>query len=55
MNSFYPKVYVVTDGVYSDRHIVGVFDSKYKAEKYVEHNRNSKYYDQHDIEEYDLE
>lgn len=41
-------VYIVTDGQHSDYHIVAVFSSKAKAEKYIADNRVG------DIEEYIL-
>ena len=43
------KVYVVTSGEYSDYHIVGIFDSREKAEEYINH---STYSDLNDVEEY---
>lgn len=45
------KVYVVTSGDYSDYHIVGIFDSREKAEEYINHSANS---DLNEIEEYNL-
>lgn len=45
------KVYVVTAGDYSDYHIVEIFDSREKAEEYVNHSTDS---DLNDIEEYNL-
>lgn len=45
------KVYVVTAGDYSDYHIVGIFDSREKAEEYINY---STYSDLNDIEEYNL-
>ena len=45
------KVYVVTAGEYSDYHIVGIFDSREKAEEYINY---STYSDLNDIEEYNL-
>ena len=35
------KVYVVTAGDYSDYHIVGIFDSREKAEEYINHSTDS--------------
>ena len=45
------KVYVVTAGDYSDYHIKGIFDSREKAEEYINHSTDS---DLNDIEEYNL-
>lgn len=45
------KVYVVTAGDYSDYHIKGIFDSREKAEEYINHSADS---DLNDIEEYNL-
>ena len=45
------KVYVVTAGDYSDYHIAGIFDSREKAEEYINY---STYSDLNDIEEYNL-
>ena len=45
------KVYIVTSGYYSDYHIVAVFDSKEKAEEYVD---SSPQYDIHEPEEWTL-
>lgn len=35
------KVYVVTAGDYSDYHIEGIFDSREKAEEYINHSANT--------------
>jgi len=45
------KIFIVTDGQYSDYHIVAVFLSKEKAEHYAKYN--SGYYDSCRVEEYD--
>ncbi|MBO5080351.1 MAG: hypothetical protein J6B82_05665 [Bacteroidaceae bacterium] len=45
------KVYAVTSGEYSDYHIKGIFDSREKAEEYINY---STYSDLNDIEEYNL-
>ena len=45
------KVYVVTVGDYSDYHIKGIFDSREKAEEYINHSASSEL---NDIEEYNL-
>jgi len=45
------KVYVVTAGDYSDYHIKGIFDSREKAEEYINHSTDS---DLNEIEEYNL-
>lgn len=45
------KVYVVTAGDYSDYHIKGIFDSREKAEEYINHSASTKL---NDIEEYNL-
>lgn len=45
------KVYVVTAGDYSDYHIKGIFDSREKAEEYINHSASSEL---NDIEEYNL-
>ena len=45
------KVYVVTAGDYSDYHIEGIFDSREKAEEYINHSANTEL---NDIEEYNL-
>ena len=36
------KVYVVTAGDYSDYHIEGIFDSREKAEEYINHSSNTE-------------
>lgn len=36
------KVYVVTAGDYSDYHIKGIFDSREKAEEYINHSSNTE-------------
>lgn len=48
------KVYVVTEGEYSSYHIVGVFSSQEKAEKFLEFQRHSDY-DEWEIEEYEID
>ena len=45
------KVYVVTSGEYSDYGIEGIFDSREKAEEYINHSADS---DLNDIKEYNL-
>lgn len=45
------KVYVVTSGDFSDYQIVGIFDSREKAEEYINYSANS---DLNEIEEYNL-
>ena len=45
------KVYVVTSGEYSDYHIKGIFDSREKAEEYINHSASTEL---NDIEEYNL-
>lgn len=45
------KVYVVTAGDYSDYHIKGIFDSREKAEEYINHSTDCEL---NDIEEYNL-
>lgn len=45
------KVYVVTAGDYSDYHIEGIFDSREKAEEYINYSSDS---DLNDIKEYNL-
>lgn len=50
------KVYVLTEGCYSDYHIVGVTLSKEKAEEYKETVSNSGWYGGvNEIEEYDTD
>ena len=50
------KVYVVTDGEYSDYHIESCFSTKKKAQQYIKNAKRvqGKYYDP-DIEEWDLD
>lgn len=45
------KVYVVTSGEYSDYGIEGIFDSREKAEEYINHSASTEL---NDIEEYNL-
>ena len=49
------KVYIVTEGVYSDYHIVAVFSDKKLAENFVAKYKGSKRYDEVRIEEYNLD
>ncbi len=49
------KLYVVTEGVYSDYHIVCIFSDKSKAENYVKYHAADSYFDGLNIEEYELE
>nr|WP_296955237.1 hypothetical protein [uncultured Mediterraneibacter sp.] len=50
------KVYIVTEGEYSDYHIVGVFATREAAEKYCAvHGNYSVYGDPINIEEYELQ
>ena len=44
-------IYVVTVGDYSDYHIKGIFDSREKAEEYINHSASTEL---NDIEEYNL-
>lgn len=50
------KIYVVTDGEYSDYHIEACFSTKKKAQEYIKNSKkvNGKYYDP-DIEEWELD
>lgn len=50
------KIYVVTDGEYSDYHIEACFSTKKKAQQYIKNAKKvqGKYYDP-DIEEWDLD
>lgn len=50
------KVYIVTDGEYSDYHIEACFSTKKKAQQYIKNAKKvqGKYYDP-DIEEWDLD
>lgn len=50
------KIYVVTDGEYSDYHIEACFSTKKKAQQYIKNVKKvqGKYYDP-DIEEWDLD
>lgn len=45
------KIYVVTQGEYSDYHIIGVFLDKAKADALAAHNKS--HYDTMTVEEYD--
>ena len=47
------KLYVITEGCYSDYSIVGIFKDKKKAENYVKYNK-SEYFEGPWIEEYEL-
>lgn len=47
------KVYIVTEGSYSDYHIEQVFSTKEQAAKYIIANRGR--YDCYDIEEYEVD
>ena len=54
------KVYVVSQGEYSDRHIIAVFSTRDKAELYVAMHRDDersewKYQETYDIEEFELD
>ena len=54
------KVYVVSQGEYSDRHIVATFSTRDKAELYVAMHRDDerterKYLETYDIEEFELD
>ena len=44
-------IYAVTSGDYSEYHIVGIFDSREKAEEYINHSSITEL---NDIEEYNL-
>jgi hypothetical protein len=46
------KIYVVTSGEYSDYRIDTVFESKQKAEEFVESKRRNHGYDDYNIENY---
>ena len=47
------KVYVVTAGAYSEFHICQVFLDKEKAEMYALANNDAKWYDDHEVHEYE--
>lgn len=50
------KVYVLTQGEYSDYHIIGVYSTKEKAQKLRDAMRTSgTFYDEPQIEEYELD
>lgn len=49
------KVYVITQGSYSDYHIVGVKLTREEAERVVVHANDEDYYDYAEIEEYDTD
>lgn len=50
------KIYIVTEGCYSDYGIVAVFDTREKAQKYIDNTSYRCYFesDEYHIEEYDL-
>ncbi len=47
-------IYVVTEGSYSDYHIVGVYDNKELAEQFLKNIDEVKKYNDMQIEEYEL-
>lgn len=50
------KVYVLTQGEYSDYHIVGIYSTKEKAQELCDAMRNSgTYWDEPHIEDYELD
>ncbi len=49
------KVYVVTQGQYSDFHIERMFSTLEKAEAFVGNGANLDEYDRYNIEEYDVD
>lgn len=48
------KVYIITQGEYSDYHIVAVFNIKEDAEKFVNYMSDKYHGDPYEIEEYDI-
>jgi hypothetical protein len=47
-------IYIVTAGEYSDYHVVSVFDSRDKAESFVEYYNDNDNWSEAGIEEYEL-